>query len=227
MVSPAPTEWPWYAKGERKDTTASERRDLAWPLVLTVTGWPWADHSLYREVGGPGCSFRSCQPLEVFSAKSDWRRMFPRTNQPEKMPHSWHSVWGSGEQVTIEVHLDVGVHFVLISDALNIKPGFEQTAVSLCGILCPFETESFSKWMLPSREETREGEQSVTRVRRVDYAALSLAIFRYGLYALRGFFIYIRSRLILEWSFAGSVWILMGWANFAHISWRFCPQGMG
>ena len=30
-----------------------------------------------------------------------------------------------------EVHLDLGMGFVLISDALNIKPGFGKTAIFL------------------------------------------------------------------------------------------------
>lgn len=98
-------------KGERKDPTARERRDPPW------SGWPWADHSLYGEAGGPGCSFRSCQPLGVFSAKSNWREMFQERTSLRKTSQLAFSLgfWRTGHH---EVHL------VLISDALNYQTWF-------------------------------------------------------------------------------------------------------
>lgn len=206
-----------HSKGEQRSGLASGPHSdwmaLGRPLTIWWGWWPWVFVQVLPALGGLQC--RKQLKRNVFKNQAAWENA-------SQLAFSL-GCWRTGHH---EVHLDVSVHFVLISDALNIKPGFEQTAVFFCGTSCPFETESFSKWMLSSREDTR-GEQRVTRVRRVDYAAVSLEIFRHGLYALRVFFLYIRSRLILERSFAGSVWILMGWANFAHINWRFCPQGMG
>ena len=42
--------------------------------------------------------------------------------------------------------MDLGIAFVLISDVLNIKPGFEKIAIFFpWGLLCPFKYKSFSK----------------------------------------------------------------------------------
>lgn len=71
-------------------------------------------------------------------------------------PHSWCLVLGNlGCQ---EVCLDLGVALILIVDALNIEPGFRQTAVFLA-TLCLFKAKSFSKYMLSFYEKVQEGEQ--------------------------------------------------------------------
>ena len=85
-------------QGRTPQQGRGETRPGLWPS-------PWVDGlgqtTLYGEVGGPGCSFRSCQPLEVFNAKAIEEKCFKKQPAWEK-PHSWHSVWGSGEQVPMK-----------------------------------------------------------------------------------------------------------------------------
>lgn len=52
----------------------------------------------------------------------------------------------------MKYYLYLGIYLALISDALDIKPGFGQSHFSSM-TLCSFKAKGFSKWMLSSCEE--------------------------------------------------------------------------
>ena len=70
-------------KGERKDPTARERRDPPWAVALTMSGWPWADHSVWWG-WWPWVFIQVLPALGGLQCQKQLKRNVSRTNQPEK-----------------------------------------------------------------------------------------------------------------------------------------------
>ena len=94
---------------------------------------------------------------QSFGCKRDiWIPVWGLTNSLKKtlqrsVSFVFGNTWG-----TYEVHLNLVVGLLLMSDALNIKPGSGQF---LRGNLRPFKVKTFSMWLLSSCEEAWEGKQ--------------------------------------------------------------------